>query len=469
MEQLFLFGTGKISEKYTKYLEQVLVKIDGYIDNDEAKWGKKFHNRIIYTCDVLKEIENSKVLIACADIKGVMYQLIQMNMQDKIVSLNSLVADCEALEMESEKIYLKCSDSIRTQKWLVIIDNIEGTWGGAEDWAHKIAVSLLKRNYDVIVMENASQTYTEESLKQHILYLKKDTFDMHFRLIEELIQRRRFILLNIWNLNLLWAASYVKKKFPADVKIVSVLLNDVESLYREQQVWDHSIDRYLCISSRIKNNLTDTYNMQEQKVYYRIPFIEREKIIERKYNVVNGEALVIVYPCRLVRSQKRADLLPKFISKLEERRINYILNIVGDGTCEEEIRIYVKKNGLNNKVFMWGKLSRENLLCFLNKQDIYLNFSEYEGMSLAMLEAMARGCVPVVTNVSGVADVIINRENGFISEIGDLEEMADNILFLDKNRTILEKCGTKCKDIVLKKCNLDDYMDHLENVIKIDL
>ena len=57
------------------------------------------------------------------------------------------------------------------------------------------------------------------------------------------------------------------------------------------------------------------------------------------------------------------------------------------------------------------------------------------------------------------------RENGFISEIGDLDDMADNILFLDKNRTMLEKYGTKCK-VVLKKCNIDDYMDYLENVIK---
>lgn len=465
MGRLFLFGTGKLSDKYTKCLEQVLVKIDGYIDNNEDKWGKIFHNKIIYGCNVLKEMENSKILIACADIKGVTQQLIQMNMQDKIVSLNSLVAGCEALEIESEKIYLKCLDSCKTQERLIIIDNLEGTWGGAEDWVCKIALSLINRNYDVIIVGNTSQTYTEKSLKQHVLYFEKDAFEMHFRLIEELMQRRRFILLNIWNSNLLWAASYIKKKFPADVKIVSVLLNDVESLYREQQVWDHSIDRYLCISSRIKNNLIDSYSIQEQKVFYRIPFVERKKITERKYTVEGDEALAIAYPCRLVRGQKRADLLPQFIAKLEERKINYVLNIVGDGTCEEEIRGYVEQNCLNNKVFMWGKLSREELFYFLNKQDIYLNFSEYEGMSLAMLEAMARGCVPVVTNVSGVADVIINRKNGFISEVGDLDEMADNILFLDKNRTMLEKYGTKCKE-VLKKCNIDDYMDYLENVIK---
>lgn len=469
MEQLFLFGTGKVSEKYTKYLEQVLVKIDGYIDNNAAKQGKFFHDKLIYGYDILRKVKNSKVLIACADHKAVTQQLIQLNMQDKIVSLHSLVMNCKILELESEKIYLKYSDSEKNKTQFVIMDNLEGTWGGAEDWVHKIALSLLERNYNVIMVENICQTCMEEPLKQHTLFLKKDEPDMHFRLIEELMQRRPFVLFNIWNLNLLWAASYIKKKFPADVKIVSVLLNDVKSLYQEQQVWNQSIDRYLCISNRIKNNLTDMYSIEKQKVYCRIPFVECKNIIERKYNVTRDKALVIAYPCRLVQGQKRADMLPAFITEMEKRKINYILNIVGDGACKEEIQIYVEKKGLDDKVFLWGKLSRDDLLCFLNKQDIYLNFSEHEGMSLTMLESMARGCVPVVTNVSGVEDVIINRKNGFVSEIGDLEEMADNILFLDKNRAMLDKCGKQCKEIIYKKCDIDDYMDHIENVIEIDV
>lgn len=468
MEQLFLFGTGKIAEKYTKFLRQILIKIDGYIDNDEVKWGECFYDRMVYSCDILKEINNAKVLIACADINSVTKQLTQLNMQDKIVSLYSLIVGCEALKKENEKIYLKHLDSSKAQTQLIVIDNLEGTWGGAEDWAHKIAFSLSEHNYDVIVVESASQAYTEEKLKQLTLLCKRDTPDMDFKLIEELMQRRPFVLINIWNSNLLWAASYVKRKFPADVKIVSVLLNDAESLYLEQQVWDPGIDRYLCISSRIKNNLANVYDIDKQKIYYRIPFVERGEIIGREYNVISDKALVIVYPCRLVKSQKRADLLPEFIAELEERKINYVLNVVGDGACEEEIRKYVEQNYLTEKVLQWGKLSREELLCFLDKQDVYLNFSEYEGMSLTMLEAMARGCVPVVTNVSGVADVIIDGENGFISEIGDLKAMADNVLFLDKNRTMLEKCGAKCKNIVFEKCNIDDYVDYIEKVIRID-
>lgn len=466
MEQLFLFGTGKVAEKYTKYLNQLLIKIDGYIDNNEAKWGQLFHDRPVYKCDVLKEINNAKVLIACADIKGVTEQLTRLNVQDKIVSLQSLIADSKALEMESEKIYLKFSDRLNARTQLVVIDNLEGTWGGAEDWAHKIALSLLERNYDVIVVENANQTYIDERLRKNTLFCKKDAPDMQLKLMEDLVQRSPLILINIWNSNLLWAASYIKK-FSANVKVISVLLNDVESLYLTQQIWDHSIDRYLCISSRIKNKLIDVYGIKEQKVYYRIPFIEREEITEREYNAVSDRALVIVYPCRLVKGQKRADLLPEFIAELEKRKINYVFNIVGDGACEEEIRMYIQHNRLNDKVFLSGRLSRKELISFLNKQDIYLNFSEYEGMSLTMLEAMARGCVPVVTNVSGVSDVIVNKENGFISETGDLKGMADNILFLDRNRTLLESWGTKCKDIVLKNCNIDDYMDHIENVLKI--
>ena len=64
---------------------------------------------------------------------------------------------------------------------------------------------------------------------------------------------------------------------------------------------------------------------------------------------------------------------------------------------------------------------KKELIDFLNEQDIYLNFSEYEGTSLTMLEAMASGCVPVVTDVSGVSDFIEDGVNGLVSDIGDLD------------------------------------------------
>ena len=157
--------------------------------------------------------------------------------------------------------------------------------------------------------------------------------------------------------------------------------------------------------------------------------------------------------------------MPEIIEELEKKHVNYVLNIIGDGPYKNVIEKYIDKNDLHSKVKVYEKLSRKDLISFLKRQDIYLNFSEFEGTSLAMLEAMAKGCVPVVTDVSGVDDFILNGVNGFVSDIGDIKKMADNILFLDMNREKVEEFGTKSIKIVCEKCNLNEYICYIEKLV----
>lgn len=64
-EKLFLFGTGKISTKYTILFNRMSVDIEGYIDNDQNKWGTEFQGKRVYSPDILYQISTSGVFIAC--------------------------------------------------------------------------------------------------------------------------------------------------------------------------------------------------------------------------------------------------------------------------------------------------------------------------------------------------------------------------------------------------------------------
>ncbi len=466
-KRIFLFGTGKISKKYTNILENLSVKIFGYIDNDENKWGSLFFGREIQSPNKLKEEPDAIIVIACADVESIKAQLYRVGLQERIVSLDCLVR--KALEKSDiEMKYIRDPYVEEDESREIIIDNLDGSWGGAEDWAHKITVSLAARGYRAVIVEDqAIETGKEfEPITKHIDKKSKKTYEIYTELIEWLSQKRPFTLFNIWNSELLWAASYIKKRYPEDVQIISAVLNDTYNFYEHQYEWKDYIDACLCISSKIRNTLVREYGMKEEKVYYRAPFIEGERTIEKTYHMDENTPLMIGYPCRLVQNQKRADLLPQLISELEKRRINYIVNIAGDGPCEEEIMKYAENSRLNSKIKFYGKLTRKELMDFLEMQDIYLNFSEYEGTSLTMLEAMRSGCVPVVTNVSGVNDFVKHMENGMVSDIGDLEDLADHIFFLDRNREKLSSYGKKCRDIVSLRCNQNDYIDYIEQLIK---
>ena len=63
----------------------------------------------------------------------------------------------------------------------------------------------------------------------------------------------------------------------------------------------------------------------------------------------------------------------------------------------------------------------------LQAADICLLTLAFEGTSIFMLEGMAHGCVPVVTRVSGTADVIAEGRDGFVRDVGDLPGLADAV------------------------------------------
>jgi hypothetical protein len=90
--------------------------------------------------------------------------------------------------------------------------------------------------------------------------------------------------------------------------------------------------------------------------------------------------------------------------------------------------------------------------------DIFILASRYEGTSIAMLEAMAQGCVPIVTRVSGVAGVIQPGQNGFWVPIGDMSGMAHLIKMLDNQREQLVELGGKAYSTVATGFSYQDYL-----------
>lgn len=461
--KLYLFGTGKISRKYTEFFQKISIEIEGYVDNDKNKWGTHFCNKKIYSPSVLQQIESPCIFIACAAEEEISSQLVRMHLAKHIVSMSQII--CSRSQKIVDMAYVGEPKTNRQEDMTIVIDNLNGTWGGAEDWSHIVALSLLDRKYEVSIVEHIEQPRVD-GLEKNTVYINmrtEDEYRIYMNLVRILLRKKPFILFNVRNSELLWAAVAIKQVYPDEVYIISSILND--AIYEKFYEWDDSVDLYLCISSRIQGNLVNLHRVDKRKVHCCTPFIETIRKVNKTYNIKNTEPLKIGYPCRLVDYQKRADLIPKLIMYLEDKNVNYLLNIAGDGPCEKIINEYVEKKHLQAKVKVHGKLSRVALYDFLNRQDVYLNFSEFEGTSLTMLEAMASGCVPVVTNVSGVSDFIENGVNGLIVDVGDLEAISECIVFLDQNRSKLEEYGCKSMRIVQKKCKLSDYMDDIENMI----
>ena len=97
-----------------------------------------------------------------------------------------------------------------------------------------------------------------------------------------------------------------------------------------------------------------------------------------------------------------------------------------------------------------GELSQHETRRLMNASDIFLNTSISEGMSGAILEAMAESLPVIATCNSGNAALVDNNENGFLVKLNDQEDLIEKLLRLISDKELRNNMGAKGRDKVEK-------------------
>lgn len=466
IRQAVLFGAGKLAIKYAEALDWYGVELLFYVDNNQRLWGTTINDKIVKSPDSLLS-QKVPILIANQYLKEIGNQLEKMHLREYIITMSEIFSQNWLVNDKKYQLFLKAD--IVNENPTIVLDNLNGKWGGAEDWVHLVGGQLISRGYHVIIFESEGQKRQPPEIEKSIVRLDRsclDYRDLHLHLIKTLSSNLPLYLIDNTASEVLQAACLVKHYFPDKVRILAMVLNDSEVLHTNQIQLNDLIYGYLCVSSKLKNKYLNTHHISKNKVYFKQNFTSYDSNFNKKYSD-GDKPIQLGYACRLEREQKRADLLPWLIELLEQKRCNYMMNVIGDGECYTDIRTFVEDSHLSHKVKLFGFVNLPKLLSLWEYQDVYVNFSEYEGMSLAMLEAMSKGVVPVVTNVSGVEDVIKHGENGLIYKVGDIEGIAEGICILDEKRNFLQEYGIASRKAIKEKCNVEAYIDYICNVMQI--
>jgi glycosyltransferase involved in cell wall biosynthesis len=145
----------------------------------------------------------------------------------------------------------------------------------------------------------------------------------------------------------------------------------------------------------------------------------------------------------------------------------YHFKIVGDGPCLPQLVDFFDKNKFANvSADFLGLVAHEKMTDIWAGSDVSILFSEYEGISISMLESMGQGCVPVVTDVSGSREAIIHGETGFIVRIGDVDSMAKIINTLELNRAVVEQISNACILAIRDRYDFDRYDQDFIKIIQ---
>ncbi len=132
--------------------------------------------------------------------------------------------------------------------------------------------------------------------------------------------------------------------------------------------------------------------------------------------------------CRVSR-QKNLPLLVESFAKFHADFSDYRLRIIGDPQNDDDREVIAETKALAEKIgiaeYIDFEPSSKNVHDLIINDAMYINSSDYEGMSNAMLEAMAIGMPVICTDcpVGGANAVIKNGENGILTEVRNAEEM----------------------------------------------
>jgi N-acetyl-alpha-D-glucosaminyl L-malate synthase BshA len=164
-------------------------------------------------------------------------------------------------------------------------------------------------------------------------------------------------------------------------------------------------------------------------------FIDLEKFKKQKKDhfkkaiCPHGESL-IVHTSNFRKVKRVGDVMSVFNNIHKE--IPSKLLMIGDGPERNGAEAMAREMGINDAVRFLGK--QEAVEEVLSVADLFLIPSEKESFGLAALEAMACEVPVISTNTGGLPELMVQGVTGFMSNIGDVEEMTRNSLFvLDKS------------------------------------
>jgi glycosyltransferase involved in cell wall biosynthesis len=113
--------------------------------------------------------------------------------------------------------------------------------------------------------------------------------------------------------------------------------------------------------------------------------------------------------------------------------------LVGNGPIERDIKAQARRLGLEGSVVFAGY--REDAPRVSSAFDVFALASVYEGLSIALIEAMALGKPAVVTNVGGLPEVVENGRQGLVVPPEDPKHFAAALLALWRNRGLRQRLG----------------------------
>lgn len=185
-------------------------------------------------------------------------------------------------------------------------------------------------------------------------------------------------------------------------------------------------------------------------------------ILKKKQELGLNDSSIILGTVGILIERKGHRYLIEAVSKIIKEGLDVRLIIAGEGELHKDLETLGNKLGLDSRIKLLG--FRENIPELLSLMDIFVFPSLWEGMPLALLEAMASGLPVISTGVHGAVDLLQGSKRGMLVQKKDFKGLVEAIRFLVCNPDEAKKMGREAQRLICDNYSLKKHIGRIESL-----
>ena len=225
-------------------------------------------------------------------------------------------------------------------------------------------------------------------------------------------------------------------------------------------------DKILVSSLDEIQNLQNVFNIKKENITHIINPIDltifqaRKKSFAAEKISINPNFKYLLYVGRLTKNKGIENLLDTFLEISEEIK-DVKLIIIGEGPLHEYIKLFSKKNLIEEKIFLKGRLTHDQTCFYYNIASAVINIGMSGGLANVIMESLASHTPIIATNVGATKEYVNDElQNGILIEPSNQNQLKNAIKKILENENKFKGRNLE----FLKKFSYDEYGNKLATI-----